>query len=192
MKKEIPYKLLVIFLILLWPLLLGQILGGAGMPVGSMVFSDGACPPGLTEVTVSQGRFIVATPSGGTQAGTLGSAITDLSDFSFTPNGTNAISGLTNLAGVAHQHTGPAGRSTASPQNMRNTLPFGDGGSGGTINVGNAGIVSDATRRGLVSSTTVDPDSIGHTHPGSAFTGTAAATHRSTTAPYIQLRLCER
>jgi hypothetical protein len=50
-----------------------------GMPSGlSMFFNLASCPLGWTELTSAQGRYLVGTPSGGTLAGTAGTALTDL------------------------------------------------------------------------------------------------------------------
>jgi len=52
---------------------------GGGMPAGAVMFSTGAsCPAGWSELTAAQGRCLVGLPSGGTLAGTVGTALTDL------------------------------------------------------------------------------------------------------------------
>lgn len=50
-----------------------------GMPPGAVMFSTGAaCPSGWSELTAAQGRYIVGLPSGGTLAGTIGTALADM------------------------------------------------------------------------------------------------------------------
>ena len=49
------------------------------IPAGSVMFFNLAvCPAGWTELTAAQGRYLVGLPSGGTLAGTSGTALTNL------------------------------------------------------------------------------------------------------------------
>lgn len=60
-------------------------IAGTSIPTNMVVFSsNGACPSGFIEYTVARGRAIVGLPSGGTAAGTVGSAMTDLENRSHT------------------------------------------------------------------------------------------------------------
>lgn len=59
--------------------------GGGAIPSGLIAFYNAACPSTWTEVAGAQGRIIVGLPSGGTLAGTVGTAFTDLQDKSVTP-----------------------------------------------------------------------------------------------------------
>lgn len=45
---------------------------------GVMFFNLASCPSGWTELTTGRGRYIVGRPSGGTLAGTAGTALTNL------------------------------------------------------------------------------------------------------------------
>lgn len=169
------FHILVVFLVLAWPLLIAQVIIGGGMPTGSMVLSDGACPPGTSEVTAAQGRYIVATPSGGTQGGTVGSAMTDLST-----TGSNLVAvsipstALTIAQLPSHTHG----------QSAHNTAPLRPAGSVGTSSteestsslLGSTAVVNTAaTGSGSAHGHgSLDPDGTGHV------------------VPYIQLRLCEK
>ena len=66
-----------------------------GVPTGMIAFFAAACPSGWTEYTALRGRAVVGTPAGGTNAGTVG-----------TP--------LSNLENRAHAHTGPSHSHTFS------------------------------------------------------------------------------
>jgi hypothetical protein len=49
------------------------------VPKGAvMFFNRGSCPSGWREVTSARGRYLVGLPSGGTLAGTAGTALTNL------------------------------------------------------------------------------------------------------------------
>ncbi|MBI5743150.1 MAG: hypothetical protein HY952_01240 [Elusimicrobia bacterium] len=85
------------------------ITGVEGVPIGAIAFFDGACPANWSEYTPGQGRFLVANPSGGTIAGTLGTAFANLTDASFTPAGSVGSpvftgSGGTSGSEAAHTH----------------------------------------------------------------------------------------
>jgi hypothetical protein len=50
-----------------------------GVPAGSVMFFNlPTCPSGWTELTAAQGRYLVGLPSGGTLAGTQGTALANL------------------------------------------------------------------------------------------------------------------
>ena len=56
-------------------------LSPAGVPVNSVFYtSAGSAPNGFSEYTTARGRMIVGLPSGGTNQGTVGTALTDLQD----------------------------------------------------------------------------------------------------------------
>lgn len=72
--------------------------GGGSLPAGLIAAFNGACPSTWTEVTGAQGRIIVGLPSGGTLAGTVGTAYTDQQNKSVTPT-------FTGSALPTHTHT---------------------------------------------------------------------------------------
>lgn len=52
-----------------------DVTAGGNVPSGgSIIVTSGACPGGYTEDTTMRGRFLIATPAGGTVGGTYGSA----------------------------------------------------------------------------------------------------------------------
>ena len=52
--------------------------GSADIPTGAvMAFNLASCPSGWTELTSARGRYIVGLPSGGTLAGTAGTALSN-------------------------------------------------------------------------------------------------------------------
>lgn len=70
---------------LLSPLAMADgLISGPSIESGSIVLSAGNCPSGFTEYTASRGMFIVGVPSGGTIAGTVGSAMTNLQNITHT------------------------------------------------------------------------------------------------------------
>lgn len=92
--------------------------GVSGTPAGIVAFSTGvACPTGWTEYTALRGRVAVGLPSGGTAAGTVGSAYTDLENRTHT----HTISGSTRdiQAGTGQSVldglTSPSGATSATP-----------------------------------------------------------------------------
>ena len=52
----------------------------ASLPPGAIAFFAGACPTGWTEYTSARGRYIVGTPSGGTNGATVGTALSNSED----------------------------------------------------------------------------------------------------------------
>ncbi len=104
------------------------------IPSGLILPFTTACPSGWTEYTTSQGRFIVGTPSGGTDEGTVGSAMGDLADGTHTHTGPshnhtiasaqfehNAGSGFYYLDGPFTAFGGTAATGTAA---ISGTLPY--------------------------------------------------------------------
>jgi len=55
-----------------------------GETAGLIAAFSGSCPSGWTEYTAARGRTIVGTPSGGTDEGTVGTALTDLGTRTIT------------------------------------------------------------------------------------------------------------
>ncbi len=74
-----------------------QTVGGSA-PLGAvMSFNLASCPSGWTELTSARGRYIVGLPSGGTLAGTTGTALSNLENRPVGQH-THGI-GATNSAG---------------------------------------------------------------------------------------------
>ncbi len=82
----------------------GNIVGGVGVPSRLIAFWTSSTPPaGWVEYTAARGRFIVGVPSGGTIAGTVGTALTNLQDKTHTHTGPSHTH-----TGPSHTHTGPS------------------------------------------------------------------------------------
>lgn len=65
----------------------------AGVPKNLIAFTtDTSAPAGWAEYTAARGRYIVGVPSGGTVAGTIGSAMTNLQDLTHNHTYTTVIS----------------------------------------------------------------------------------------------------
>lgn len=89
-----------------------------GVPAGLIAFSvNGSCPTGWAEYTSARGRVIVGLPLGGTNAGTVGSAYTNVENRTHT----HTISGSTRdiQAGTGQSVldglTSPSGATSATP-----------------------------------------------------------------------------
>lgn len=97
---------------------------GTSVPSGTIAYQSGSCPTGWTEVIAARGRMIVGLPSGGTSAGTVGTALTDLQDKTHTHSvtATGAVGSIaassdaavkvgtsaSNAAASGHTHAAPA------------------------------------------------------------------------------------
>ncbi len=80
-----------------------------------------ACPTGWTELSGSKGRYIVGMPAGGTNEGTVGTALTDQQNPTHThtgPSHTHSINRATvldnNVAGAPPSVTGASGTGATS------------------------------------------------------------------------------
>lgn len=163
-----------------------------------MYFDLASCPTGWTELTAGRGRFLVGLPSGGTLAGTVGTALTNLEDrthtHSFTPAGSNSApaftgtGGTTGSGGVDHTHAGPSHTHTISGADGGNYWMTGQG--VWTTNASGTGNTSGASAYSHTHSFTPAGSVAAPTFSGSGGTTGAAAT--SNTAPYIQYLLCKK
>ena len=64
---------------------------GSGLATGDIVLRNGACNAGFTELAAVQGRAIVGTPSGGTDGGTVGTALTNQQDKTHSHTYTDVV-----------------------------------------------------------------------------------------------------
>lgn len=145
---------------------------GTTIPAGAvMTFNLSACPSGWADYTAAQGRYIVGWQSGGTVGGTVGTALTA---------GENRTVGLhTHVATVdshAHAINDPGHSHTLSRGSIAGTtLVSGSSSAVGTVSssVGYTGITSTEL-----------------TQPGATVSTTGSVV--GTSAPYIQLRMCQK
>ena len=82
---------------------------GSGLATGDIVFRNGACNAGFTELTAVQGRAIVGTPSGGTDGGTVGTALTNLQDKTHAHTYTDVVNHV-HVENVNSSASGGAGK----------------------------------------------------------------------------------
>lgn len=80
--------------------------GGGGVSTPMIALFNGPCPTGWTEFAAAQGRVVVGLPVGGTLAGTVGTALTDLGTrtISAVVAHLHAVGTLANAAEAAHTH----------------------------------------------------------------------------------------
>jgi hypothetical protein len=150
------------------------IIAGGGVSTGGIIAIDsGTCPSGFTELTSARGRFLVGTPSGGTLAGTAGSAMTDLQNPSVTPT-------FNGSALATHQHNTGTDSSSSGTQIVFSNNPFGQAGATGFGSV-NTSSVSGGINAALTSAVS-----------GGTPAGTVSAVASNSLAPYLQLTLCKK
>jgi hypothetical protein len=89
MKISLIVKSLVVSLVFGATALAGTIIGetpsnASVQPNSIILTAQSTCPIGYTEYTAARGYFLVGVPSGGTVAGTVGSAMTNQQDLTHT------------------------------------------------------------------------------------------------------------
>ena len=129
-----------------------------------MYFNLASCPLGWSELIEAQGRYIVGLPSGGTLAGTTGTALTDGEDRAVGQHNHGASSAS------AGSHNGHITDVSAQPANVGGT---------GAMWRQNSGSYTDP-----------DSNALGaHSH---TITVNNAGSVVGTNAPYIQLLVCQK
>lgn len=171
--------------------------GGITLAADLVTFSTaGTCPTGWTEYTAARGRLVVGLPSGGTSAGTVGTALTNLQDKTHT----HTTASHTHTVASTASHTHGAG-SYASASHTHG-IGAGDDFTGLTTGdiVGPIMSRSEHAHGGVTGSAapslagTSGSDS-GHDHGGSVASGGSGTTSTalaSAVLPYIQLIVCEK
>jgi hypothetical protein len=164
--------------------------GSPAVPSTIVMFSDGACPAGWSDLPGAGGRYIVGTPSGVGAGGTAGTALSSLENRATgTHSHTDSESLTVNASAHSHGVTDPAHSHAGEDDYGGNYAVEGGGGtysgklktSGGydhTTNTASAGLSLGNT------DTNVTVSSSGVT-VGNMSSGVAG-----TNAPYIQLRAC--
>lgn len=165
------------------------------IPTGAvMPFNLTSCPSGWSDYTAASGRYIVGLPSGGTLAGTTGTALTNAENRAV---GQHNHTGTTN----AHLHTLPSLAHTHSitdPGHAHNEYSAHNdsvaSGSGTDIyqntTTKNSATTSSTTGISVASAS----PGIGQTESdlGISFTTANSGSVAGTNAPYIQLRMCSK
>jgi len=146
---------------------------GGGAPAGMIAAIAGACPSGWSEYTAARGRYVVGVPAGGTVEAVVGIALNDKED-----------------RGVA-QHTHPITYDSAHTHTVDLTHqhflnPWANSG----VLVAAGGYTLNQYGASVGSTSTANPSwsvvEMGETIP----TGWAGSVASTTSAPYVQLRLC--
>lgn len=147
--------------------LAGPVMGGAAANIypGLIIFYNGSsCPDGWTEVTALRGRAILGLPSGGTNAGTSGTALTDLANRTITATvaHTHGVGSLATTSNGAHTHSVTSQTGTQS-------------GRPGSNAVHNNPTSSDGA----------------HTHTAGGSLASSGSASVDVTMPYIQYLACQ-
>jgi hypothetical protein len=145
-------------------------------PGAVMFFNLAACPSGWTELVAARGRYVVGVPSGGTLAGTVGTALSNQENRAVGQHGHT-------VTDPGHNHGGSTGGVNNFP-------------SSGAIShlIDHAG---PGTTPAFHYTTTAGANPLqAHTHGiASGATGVqvnSAGAVAGTNAPYLQLRVCQK
>lgn len=167
-----------------------------GIESGLAVHStDVACPSGWSEYVAARGYGVVGLPSGGSNAGTVGTALTNLQNLTHA----HAGSSHTHTVSSDGSHSHAVGSLTSA---HTHTLGAGDDSTYGPTDVIGPDFeasVSTHTHGGTQSGTPAVSGSTGsasaHSHGGSTSasgTGSTGTANAGDSLPYLQLILCER
>ena len=151
------------------------------LPSGLIAFWNGACPSGWTEVTAARGRIIVGTPASGTDAATVGTALTDAQDKSTTPTFTGAA--FSDVINHTHPVTDPGHAHTQAST----TTSTGAGSNRlGTVDTSSTAVNTGTATTGI---TTANPaGGVASITPA----GTVSAIALSALIATIQFRVCSK
>jgi hypothetical protein len=180
--------------------------GDAALQTGDIVFSTtGACRTGFAEYTALRGRYLVGLPSGGTNAGTTGTALTDLENRAVGQHNHGVTDPGHNHTQNAHSHgvTDPGhSHGVTDPGHVHtNSVTTWTGGitaAGGTEagNFATANSTTSATTGVTVNSNTTGISTNNATATNNSNT-TGVTVNNSgsvagTNAPYLQLIACRK
>lgn len=147
--------------------------GVGGVPANTVVFYNGtSCPTGWAELTGARGRTVVGLPSGGTNAGTVGTALTNLEDRTHTHTG------------PSHTHTGPSHTHTVYAASAIWGAAYNGGWSP-------AGVIATGVQ-GYYATNNPETGSAGTGATGAGGTGATGTAATSGIIPYIQLLVCQK
>jgi len=175
---------------------LSQSIAAIGVvPSGIIVFVAGSCPTGWSEYTAARGRYVVGLPSGGTQEGTAGTALSNQENRTVGQH-THTFSGSAlathNHTQDAHGHTMLSVQDYGNDDVVDNTVIISAAArtsSGLAVEIWSNATSNASTTRPIVSTTATNQAITAGTPAGTnANTGGVAGTN----APYIQLTCCEK
>lgn len=110
------------------------------VPANTVMYTTGGtAPAGFSEYTSARGRMIIGLPSGGTDEGTVGTALTDLQDKTHTHTYSTVIS---------HTHTVARGQGTGG---AASTATGADNNAYSDMNTGSTGSASGTTATAALS-----------------------------------------
>ena len=182
------------------------------VPSGMIAFFPGACPSGWAEYTALRGRLIIGTPLSGTDAGTVGTALGNLSPRTITdvPAHFHSIDPPATVSGTEsadHTHAVDPPNTGVNISDPGHSHSVSTGWGSGMTSWGAANmqespagsIGTSASGTGITASVDIGSFSSGgrsatHTHTtdiaafNSASAGSASV---DVTMPYIQLRACQ-
>ncbi len=149
-------------------------------------FTGGTCPSGWSEVTAARGRVIVGLPSGGTNQGAYGTALSNLGPRSVTLS-------ISNLPPHTHDvNPAPFAATTGTDGAHTHTMLGGGGAAGGSNNLefynGGGGYASSAG----MSASGAHNHAITVDVPGTTSTSTGSGAALDTSMPYLQLIACSK
>ena len=154
--------------------------GGGSVPSGAvMFFNISSCPSGWTELTSARGRVIEGLPSGGTLAGTKGTALTNLGARSITDVPSHNHSVDPPNTGLSINNSGNHNHNTGIRESYGT-----DGMNRYASGASNGGSIYTSSGGSHNHSGSVD---IGQF--GSGYTGSGSV---DVTMPYIQLLACQK
>lgn len=156
----------------------GTIAVGSTEAPGQIVAFATACPSGWTEYTAGRGRYIVGTPASGTNAATVGTALTDQENRSVGSH-THTVDPANTSVSISdpgHIHTTVLGL-PGSGSSLFLSKGSQDGYPGTAANYGFIG--TSAT--GITASVDI-----------ASFTSGSSGSVAGTNAPYIQLTYCQK
>lgn len=180
----------------------------AGVPKnGIILMTDATCPAGFAEYTAARGYYLVGVPSGGTNAGTVGSAMTDLQNLTHTHTGPSHTHTYTDIVNHVHSVDPPSTSvAVTDPQHKHGEQMKSVAGGNTATSAGGSDATADGTSTagnnastGITASVNIAAfDSANPT--GGVATGTTAAggtgatgtASTSSVAPYFQIRLCQK
>ncbi len=166
------------------------------IPAGAVMFFNlTSCPTGWSALSAAQGRAVVGLPSGGTLAGTVGSAMSNLAN----PTHTHSVdpAAVASSAGGVHNHAWAYNDTDYDwmtwLSNGTSTMVLHYYGGGDGVAEGTASsypLMSDMTSAPTSNIYYYTADSATHTHAVDVAATTSTATSHVT--PYIQLLACQK